>query len=136
MQASTLVGRKVQVPSNLSQLTNDGLSGTVYLEQSVQQVNVNIKNSQGEIVKHLSLGNQNAGNTDFKWNGIGDNGKPLPAGIYRIAAQGMIGNNNMALPTLATANVDSVTIGKGGSGLVLNLAGLDNVNFKDVYKII
>lgn len=136
LQASSLVGRKVSLPSELNYLSSkDGMQGSIELASSVQNLQVTVKSPQGEIIRKIELGSQEQGSVDFKWNGFDDKNQPVQSGIYKIEAQGNIGSKNVALPTLAYANVDSVTLGQGDGNVLLNLDGLGTARLDDVTKI-
>jgi hypothetical protein len=42
----------------------------------------------GRIVRHLESTAANGGGVEYVWDGLGDNGREAPAGVYRIAAIG------------------------------------------------
>lgn len=136
LQASALVGRSVQIASPQAVLTaNQGLRANANLEVSSPEMTVNIKNRNGEIVKHLNLGACAAGPVDIHWDGKSDSGKTMPEGTYTINAFTYENGRQYAVPTYTNANVDSVTLGRGGNGLTLSLKGLGEVNFNNVIKI-
>lgn len=136
LQASSLVGRNVDINSEYGSLTQEtGLSGAVDLDQSVKDLKLIVTNGQGEVVKELHLGDKQAGHVQFKWDGIKDNGDSCSAGSYHLKAQGIIGGKSYAFPTLVSANVDSVTIGQSDRDVALNLKGLGSVLLRDVTKI-
>ncbi len=136
LQASSLVGRNVDINSEYGVLTQeDGLNGTVTLEQSVKDLRLVITDASGEVVKELPLGDKQAGNVQFKWDGMKDDGDSCHSGNYHIKAMGSVAGQNYAFPTLVSANVDSVTIGQGDRDVALNLKGLGSVLLRDVTKI-
>lgn len=136
LHASAMVGRKVHVQSNAGVLDNQqGLHGSINLAEPATNLTVSFKNSQGETVKQLSLGAKSAGMVDFTWNGIDHEGKALPGGKYSMTAEANVAGKKMALPTNAVSNVDSVTLGQGGQGIMLNLRGVGTVKMSDVEKI-
>lgn len=57
LQASTMVGRKVLVPTDQANLEEGaGVSGMIATPQTAQNVKINIKDSTGAVVKTLNLG--------------------------------------------------------------------------------
>jgi flagellar basal-body rod modification protein FlgD len=94
-------------------------SGTVFLGEEVgsvplkfdladnaNQVTLAVTNETGQEVTRLDLGYQDAGSRQISWDGLDENGQPLPAGSYhfQVAAADEIGN--------------SVAVTLYGSGLV------------------
>lgn len=136
LQASTLVGRSVFVPASSSTLTENGaISGAVELPHSVGSLRINISNQNGEIVNQIDLGDQPGGLTNFVWDGKNSSGSAMPAGTYNIAATATVNNVPTNFSTFVSANVDSVTLGKDGSGMKLNVAGIGSVSLDEVKQI-
>jgi flagellar basal-body rod modification protein FlgD len=136
LQASTLVGRKVLIPSETGYLgATGGLSGSVELEQSAQEVSVRITNASGQLVHQQLLGEQPKGLSNFAWDGLDITGAPFPAGKYSISAEVNRGTSVSAGSILSVVDVESVTIGKAGQDLTLSISGLGNINMADVRKI-
>ena len=123
LQASTLVGRKVMVPSQ-SAFLNDGepLRGAVELEQPASRMVVTVKNGAGQLLHRQELGIQQAGMIDFEWNGLDADGNSLPGGQYQIAAEVYRGNEVAAGTMYTVVDVESVTLGAGGQDLTLRVS--------------
>ena len=91
LQAAGLVGKSVLLPGGQGLLTTGvDISGQLNLERHASEVNINIYNTQGELVKTLPLGGNSSGVVQFKWNGFGDAGNVLPEGHYLITAEALI----------------------------------------------
>jgi len=136
LQASSLVGRKVIVPTDRAQVdTAQTFKATAVLTASSPNVGVNIYDSGGALVNRINLGQQAAGNISFMWDGKDSSGNTLPPGAYRFEAQALIDGENKALSTMLPANVDSVTLGQNGGELMLNLAGLGSIALSKVQVI-
>jgi len=137
LQASSLVGREVLVASSKGFLSSGGsLSGALELGQASADVNLTIFNSVGQAVRQLPLGAQSAGLARFRWDGFMDNGDPAPAGTYLIGASASIGGDTTALEVMTAAKVESVTLGRGGEQMQLNLAGLGSVTPDNVKQLL
>jgi flagellar basal-body rod modification protein FlgD len=136
LQASTLVGRRVLVPSQ-SGILNEGanLMGSVELAQTASNVVVAIKNSAGQLVNRQELGLQQAGLIDFEWNGLDADGNRLPSGEYQIAAEVYRGTEVSSGSMFTVVDVESVTLGVGGQDLTLSVSGLGDIDMGQVRKI-
>ena len=136
LQASTLVGRRVLVPSQTGML-NDGASlmGSVELAQPASKVVITIKNSAGQLVNRQELGLQQAGVIDFGWNGLDSDGNSLPTGQYQIAAEVYRGTEVSSGSMFTVVDVESVTLGVGGQDLTLSVSGLGDIDMNQVRKI-
>jgi len=136
LQASSLVGRKVIVPTEKAVVdTSETFKGSLVLPVTSSNVYVNVYDSAGKVVNRVNLGQQAAGNVSFMWDGKDSSGNLMPPGAYRFEAQATYDGETKGLYTLLPANVDSVTLGQNGSGLMLNLAGLGSVPLSQVQMI-
>ncbi|MGE6791730.1 flagellar basal-body rod modification protein FlgD [Pseudomonas guineae] len=134
LQASSLVGRKVIVPTDKAVVdTSESFKASLVLPASSSNVYVNIYDKSGSAVSRVNLGDQAAGNVSFIWDGKDSSGNLLPPGTYKFEAQATYAEGTKGLYTMLPANVDSVTL--GGSELMLNLAGLGSVPMSQVQVI-
>lgn len=134
LQASSLVGRKVIVPSEKAVVdTSESFKASTILPVSSSNVYVNVYDNSGALVTRINLGEQAAGNVSFIWDGKDADGNVAPPGTYKFEAQATYGSETKGLYTLLPANVDSVTL--GGNELMLNLAGLGSVPLSQVQVI-
>jgi flagellar basal-body rod modification protein FlgD len=134
LQASSLVGRKVIVPSEKAVVdTSESFKASTVLPVSSSNVYVNVYDNSGALVTRVNLGEQAAGNVSFIWDGKDSDGNVAPPGTYKFEAQATYGSETKGLYTLLPANVDSVIL--GGNELMLNLAGLGSVPLSQVQVI-
>ncbi|UTA49461.1 flagellar hook assembly protein FlgD [Simiduia sp. 21SJ11W-1] len=144
LQASSLVGRSVTVPTNNASLAaGNVVSGSVTIPASTSDVNVNIYSESGSLVESIPVGYQSKGEMVFRWDGmylevngeLTDWASQLPNGAapgqYKFEVMASIDGEPTQLDTALSANVNSVTIGSNGS-LTLNLAGIGPVSMSDV----
>lgn len=136
LQASSLVGRKVIVPSDKAVVdTSETFKASLVLPVSSSNVYVNVYDSAGKAVSRVNLGQQAAGNVSFMWDGKDSNGDLMPPGTYKFEAQATYPDGTKGLYTLLPANVDSVVLGQNGSEMRLNLAGIGAVPLSQVQTI-
>lgn len=136
LQASSLVGRTVLVPSAVGTLPVGGsLSGAVNLPASSGSVGINVQDASGQIIRRLELGSQPSGEVYFNWDGLSNAGTPAQPGRYFVSADAGMNGDTVALETLMSSSVASVTLGQGGSGLTLNLTDGNVVDFSSVKEI-
>jgi flagellar basal-body rod modification protein FlgD len=137
LQASSLLGHQALVASSTATLSTAGgtINGAVSVPQTSSSVVLNITNSAGVLVQSINLGAQAAGLADFTWNGQTSSGSPAPPGTYNLSAQVSGVSAGTPIGTLVSGTIDSVTMGSGTSGLMLNIAGLGSVPFSSVQQI-
>jgi flagellar basal-body rod modification protein FlgD len=142
LQASSLVGTSVAVPSSDAQLTEGGfVGGSIELPVSTGEMNMNIYADNGGLLESIPLGSQVAGTIAFRWDGnrIELNGElqeweseePLASGNFRFEVIASQNGEPEQLETALTANVNSVTVDTNNQ-LILNLAGIGPVNIDQV----
>lgn len=111
------------------------LSGVVDLTQDVTDLTVEITDTSGQVLKILQLGKQEEGLISFSWNGLTDNGRQVDPGKYRMSAIGTDLGKQIAYETLVETRVESVTLGRGGQGLTLNVSGNERISFDQVRQV-
>ncbi len=136
LQASSLIGRTVQLLGDTAYMgTEGGFNGALELPASSPEVRVTISDLSGNVVKQFNLGAKESGQVAFSWDGIGSDGESAAAGKYIVTAQALIDGKDQALNTVIEAQVESVTLGRGSQGLMVNLAGLGAAAFNEVKQI-
>jgi len=139
LQASSLVGRYVMSSANsgfLPEGEGDRFFGAVDVPESVADLKVSISNSAGVPVKTLNLGSNPEGLLRFSWDGLNDAGDAMPPGDYKINATAIIAGKEEALSTNFAAPVNSVTLGKNGGPMTLNVAGIGDMTMDKVKEIL
>lgn len=137
LQAGYLVGRDVLVPLDQGLLAAGGsLDGQVMVPGPASAVTVDILDSNGQLIQKIDLGSQADGNVAFRWDGTTTGGGYADPGSYTVQASAVINGTNTGLASLIRSHVDSVTLGRGGSGITLNVAGAGPVPFSEVYEIL
>jgi len=139
LQASALVGRKVQVQSNIGNLVEGGsLTGSAFIPASAKNIDMTVVDNNGQVMKTIDTeqyrneaGLFSEGQIDFEWDGVMDDGEMAKPGLYQVVSSAEIDGKAYSLTTYTNANVDSVTIANGGE-VWLNLAGKGSVALSEV----
>lgn len=136
LQASTMVGRNVLVAGNEATLSDQGtLDFAVELDQAASRLVVNITDSTGQLVKRIETGTQSAGLIEMQWDGLNEDGNPIAAGQYKVAAEVHQGDEVNSATSLVLAQVESVTLGQAGEDLTLTVSGLGDISMSEIRKI-
>jgi flagellar basal-body rod modification protein FlgD len=136
LQAASLVGREVLVPTGLGVLEQGGsIRGSLELTTASPEVAVTIYDSAGQTVRRLALGSQAAGDVAFQWDGLRDDGTYAAPGTYLIAGEAEVAGTNEAVEAFVVNQVGGVTLGTGGR-LLLDLAGVGLLDFNQVKQIL
>lgn len=150
LQASSMVGCKVMIPGNKAMLPESGeLHGAVELPVSTSGLKISIYDDSGELVHQIDKGSQKQGTVNFSWDGersasasdskseqgASDASGQSPAGVYSIKAEFQADGKSQSAETMVIDNVESVSIGKQGQGITLNLANAGSKSMGDVREI-
>jgi flagellar basal-body rod modification protein FlgD len=130
LQASSMVGRSVTVPSSAGKLQGGSLDGAVNVPDGGGQTFVQITDANGNVLRTIDLGTQEAGLADFHWDGTGDDGQPLPPGPYGLKAQ----TGNAAIATYVSGKVAGVGM-TGSDGAYLDVDGFGGVLLSQVAQV-
>ena len=138
LQASTLVGRQVQVLSESAKLEEGkAVQGTVDIPQSTQEAFVAVYTSGGEYIGDIGLGSREKGEAAFEWDGLDTDGQPFPPGNYQFRADTLQDGKPEQADLYLGRNVSSVALNSGRSGeIMLNISGMsDAVPLREVKVI-
>ncbi|MBT8098756.1 MAG: flagellar hook assembly protein FlgD [Gammaproteobacteria bacterium] len=137
LQAANLVGHSVLAISDIAYLADGSdINAAVELDGSASNVQIDITNSAGELVRRLNLGEQPSGVSRFSWDGLDASGERVPSDHYQITARVQRGNNVESALTLVESDIESVTLGQFGGAMTLNLIGGEAMSLRQVYQII
>jgi flagellar basal-body rod modification protein FlgD len=132
LNAANLVGKQVLVPSTTLDYSGSTVNGAVNVTTAGDTV-VTIKDSNGNIVNTMDLGNQQVGLAQFSWNGTDSNGNAVANGVYSISANS--GGSSTALTTYAAGSVTGVGYGGSSTGTYVQVAGIGGVPLNQVAQI-
>ncbi|MFT6733157.1 MAG: flagellar basal-body rod modification protein FlgD [Polaribacter sp.] len=136
LQASSLVGRQVLIPSTVAFMPEEGgISGQINLPSHANNLRFEIRNANGETVRRVDVGDRDAGDIEFFWDGKNEEDEFLSEGQYEIVAFASVNGQAEQVPTSIRAQVQSVNLGGGFGGIVLNLTGLGQINFDEVKAV-
>lgn len=130
LQAGSMVGRSVVVPSPAGTLQDAGLDGAVNVPDGGGMVLVQVTDSAGNLLRTINLGTPGQGLVPFHWDGKGDDGVALPNGAYGLKAQA----GNTAVNTYVTGKVTGVGM-TGADGAYLDVDGFGGVLLSQVAQI-
>ncbi|MEO8811214.1 MAG: flagellar hook assembly protein FlgD [Rhodanobacter sp.] len=130
LQAGSLVGHSVTVPSAAGQLQAAGLDGAVNVPDGGGTVLVQVTDASGNVLRTLNLGNPASGLVDFHWDGKDEGGTALPEGTYGLKAQA----GTTAVATYVSGKVNGVGM-TGTDGAYLDVDGFGGALLSQVAQI-
>ena len=134
LQASSMVGQKVFINTDIAQLTQAGgsLPGTVNLENNTTDMRISLYDQGGNLVDQVNMGQVQAGERSFVWTASED----VPAGNYQIIAEAFDAETDSykQVETWMPFTVNSVSLGQNGIGMKVNTA-VGSIDFNDVKQL-
>lgn len=137
LQAASLVGNRILAVTDIAYLDDVGsVNGALELTSSASNVQIDITDASGQLVRRLELGQQTPGLVNFTWDGSASDGDRAVTGQYQVSARVIRGADTESAPTVIESRIESVTLGRFGEGMSLNLAGGVAMPLGQVYQII
>lgn len=133
-QAASLVGHAVMVPGTGLQLSSGASVGAFELDSAADAVDVTIKDSNGLVVKTLTLGDMEAGLHNFTWDGTTTDGSQAVDGNYTMSVSATVGSDSVGVTNLTLGTVRSVISNSGG--YLLDVGALGTFTLDDVKQIL
>ena len=124
-QAISYVGKTVLIEGDTAFPNTDGtLNAVLPLEEGADDVQVQISDSAGNLLRTINYGTRPKGEVAIDWDGKTDDGGNAPAGPYKITSSVLRNGTRVASAINVWAPVTSVSLGSDGGSPMLNLAGL------------
>ncbi|MGB9760916.1 MAG: flagellar hook assembly protein FlgD [Caldimicrobium thiodismutans] len=131
---TNLVGKDIKVEGNTVRIENGKFLGAEFeLSEPANQALVTIRNSQGKVVKNLTLYNLSKGVNKIDWDGKDDQGNLLPDGNYKISITVGQGDKAQSITPIVRAKVTGAILGDSPT---LKINDSETVNLKQIKEIL
>lgn len=134
LQASSMVGQRAFVNTNIAQLSQQGgaVDGLVSTDVSASDIRISIFDGAGNKVDQVSMGAMPPGDHNFVWQA----NENLPAGNYRIVAEATssVDGSYEEVGTYMGFNINSVTLGQNGIGMKVN-TNIGSIDMSEVKQL-
>jgi flagellar basal-body rod modification protein FlgD len=95
MSSVSFIGKTVTAPGSQISLADGSEPNLNYtMARAANQVEIDISDSNGNVVRTMTQGQTAAGNQNIAWDGKDANNNALPAGTYTFAVKGIDANGN------------------------------------------
>ena len=134
MQSASMIGKNVLSAGKNLSLGPNGALGGINLAGSADHVNVTIYDASGKKVREMDLGAvENAGVTDFVWDGKDGDGNALAQGNYSFAVGATRAGETVEATALQVGTISALI--RTASGFQLEIPGSGQVDFDAVQKV-
>ncbi|MEC4725923.1 flagellar biosynthesis protein FlgD [Shewanella sp. D64] len=135
VQSAQLIGKNAMVPA--SELTlggeSESINGKVYVDNAVEELNIEIFNEQGDLVTTLALGPQESGDIAFT---IDPEALGLAPGKYKIEAKTTSGEEELIADTFIQAPIEKIHFISASGMMMAELGnGLGTVSVLEISEV-
>jgi flagellar basal-body rod modification protein FlgD len=134
IQASALIGKTVLVPGSTLSLTSGEAFAGVNLASAADTVTVSIYDASGKLVQTQSLGQADAGQLLFAWDGQNAAGETLADGSYSFRVTASRGGVDVDAEAMQLGMVSALSRQTNGSFL-LDLGTMGQYDFSKVQQV-
>ncbi len=134
LQASSLIGKKIEAKGDHLTVSGGGMSEGEYQLSRAGNALIQIFDSAGVLVRQIDAGYKDASKQKIGWNGKSQEGAALPDGVYtfRVVAADVKGQE-VPVTTYRLGTVDGVSLENGTAVFQM---GADKVSFSDILSIV
>ncbi|MGL5758582.1 flagellar hook assembly protein FlgD [Plesiomonas sp.] len=128
LQASSLVGQDVLLPTSDVWLEENGVSGAIFSKtgEKLNNLSIRIEDENGQLIKTIGISGEQDGVVRFDWDGTNDSGEKVPAGKYTMKATAEIeGEQKDITDQLATYHRVSSVVLQSELGALINVNGIE-----------
>lgn len=137
LQASTLIGRAVYIPSTgVAFDTDDTIKVALFLTQEATNVTIYLENEHGDVVLRKEMGDLSHGDIHIDFDPLDGDEVNLGGGKYFLRAEGKVEGQVQLLPTYTKAVVESVNLSEDCPEPMLNLKNRQSVELSKVRIIL
>lgn len=132
-QSLGYLGTTVEVSGDTAYSSGEGATWSYTLSQSSSDVVLQVLDASGAVVREESV-SASAGDNDFSWDGLSDDGEALEAGYYSLNVSAT-DSDGEALTVDLTVHQQVSGVDTTGDGALLLLEGGAAANLDDVLSV-
>jgi len=133
LQAATLLDRQALIDTPWGHFDGVGnVAGFVDGVASASQVEVQIRDASGTLVRSVAANPNGLDRLEFEWDGQDQDGRPVASGDYHITAVGALDGQVLSLPVVTASRINSVSLDQTTQQVTLNLANGQTVRLGEV----
>jgi flagellar basal-body rod modification protein FlgD len=132
-EAANMIGHYVLTEGNTMTLSDGSAYFGVNLPDGADSGTLTIKDANGNTVREIDFGTQDAGVMPLSWDGYSNDGSTAADGTYTFEVTATVAGTSVTAIALAYDKVLSVS--NTTSGIKLNLSTLDAIGIDDVVEV-
>ncbi len=133
VQSASLIGKEAMVPATEFELDSEAVDGKIYLEHSVESLDIELVNEQGETVSTITLGSQEQGDIPFT---IDPEALGLPKGEYELKVAAKEGEKSIEAKSFLSAPITKIHFISAQGMMMAEMGhGLGTVSVLDISEV-
>lgn len=132
MSALSMIGNEVVTSASEFKFNGSAMKLGYDLEGAADQGSLYIRNATGSTVATISIPDLSAGQHFIEWDGMDENGQPLPDGSYTLGVAAYNGDDAVVASSLICGEVVGVDLIDGGDMLVTTAGDFRFVDVESV----
>ncbi|MEK9876396.1 MAG: flagellar hook capping FlgD N-terminal domain-containing protein [Betaproteobacteria bacterium] len=133
LQAATLLDRQAMIETPWGHFDGvEGVAGFISGASGASQVEVQIRDAQGSLVRSVAINPNGQDRLDFEWDGLDQTGQQVARGAYHISAVGAVNGGVLSLSVATASRIGSVSLDPSSQQVTLNLANGQTVGLGEV----
>ena len=132
MSALSMIGKEVVTSASDFDFSGSALKFGYDLEAAADSGSLYVRNASGSTVATVSIPDLSAGQHFIEWDGMDDNGNPLPSGSYSLGVAAYSGEEAVVATSLICSEVMGVDLIDGGDMLVTTAGDFRFVDVESV----
>lgn len=110
VQSASLIGKSALVPAQSFDMDTTPIKGKIHIPHHISELNIDIKNEQGEVVKHLAMGAQAPGDKAIT---LDPDDLGLSEGTYQLQVSAFQGREKVPVESYLQAPIKKIHFGAG-----------------------
>ncbi|MFK8077115.1 MAG: flagellar hook assembly protein FlgD [Granulosicoccus sp.] len=135
LESTQLVGQEVLIENSSMNLGETGSAGGSFeISSASGEVNLDISDSAGNVIRQISMGEFASGRHNFSWDGLNSTGTRAPQGNYTASISARQGEGFVSAVVLTPRVIDSVEFGSA-SETSLNTTQGESISMAEIRQI-
>lgn len=118
--AASLTGKTVKAVTDEIHSDGSGTDINFFLKNSASNVDITIKDADGNVVRNVALTNFDRGDNSWTWDGRNNNGSSLPEGKFTVEINARSGDASVGSYSFLNGSADKVRYSSSGVELLVN----------------
>jgi flagellar basal-body rod modification protein FlgD len=133
VQSASLIGKSAMVPASSLALDTEAVEGKVFLENAVENLEIEIVDEQGKVVHTVKLGAQAKGDIGFH---LDPEALGLPEGQYELKAKATLGESVLIAPTYIKAPIEKIHFASASGMMMAEMGhGLGTISVLNISEV-